>query len=125
MGVEAAAHATALGKALLTTMDGRVRRPVLAEQGMRPFTRCTPPRRDSSLALGASARGLSLPSPLLTERLLVISNDSATCVCAPSPAVGFGGGALATADARHGTLLFRVECGYLRAVAASAAKEGP
>lgn len=42
VGLEAAAHATALGKALLATMDRPARRSILAEQGMRPFTRSTP-----------------------------------------------------------------------------------
>jgi DNA-binding IclR family transcriptional regulator len=116
VGLEAATHATALGKALLATMDGRVRRRVLAAHGMRPFTRCTPvepdqvedelvrlrpgdlvreygqfrdqvccasmaipgPRRDSWWALGASARGLSLPSPLLTELRLAATDLAAS-----------------------------------------------
>ena len=37
-GLETAAHATALGKALLATLPGRDRKSLLAEQGMRPFT---------------------------------------------------------------------------------------
>jgi DNA-binding IclR family transcriptional regulator len=37
-GLDTAAHATALGKALLTTLPGRTRGSLLAEQGMRPFT---------------------------------------------------------------------------------------
>jgi DNA-binding IclR family transcriptional regulator len=37
-GLEAAAHATAVGKALLTALPGRGRRSLLAEHGMRPFT---------------------------------------------------------------------------------------
>ncbi len=37
-GLEAAAHATALGKALLTTLPGRDRRSLFTEHGMRPFT---------------------------------------------------------------------------------------
>ena len=117
VGLEAAAHATALGKALLATMDGLSRRCVLTEQGMRPFTRSTPvepdqvehelvrlrpgelvtehgqfrddvccagvaipgPGRGSWWALGASARGLSLPAPLLTELRLAATDlaDSA------------------------------------------------
>jgi DNA-binding IclR family transcriptional regulator len=40
-GLETAAHATALGKALMTTLPGRVRKSLLAEHGMRPFTRNT------------------------------------------------------------------------------------
>jgi DNA-binding IclR family transcriptional regulator len=112
VGLEAAAHATALGKALLAAMDGRARRCVLAEQGMRPFTRCTPvepdqvehelvrlrpgdlvtehgqfrddvccagvaipgPGRDGWWALGASARGLRLPAPLLAELRLAATD---------------------------------------------------
>jgi len=41
VGLEAAAHATALGKSLLATLPRRTRLRVLAEQGMRPFTRRT------------------------------------------------------------------------------------
>jgi DNA-binding IclR family transcriptional regulator len=37
-GLETAAHATAVGKALLATLPRRDRRTLLAEQGMRPFT---------------------------------------------------------------------------------------
>ena len=37
-GLETAAHATAVGKALLTTLPGRARSRLLSEQGMRPFT---------------------------------------------------------------------------------------
>jgi DNA-binding IclR family transcriptional regulator len=40
-GLETAAHATALGKALLATLPGRDRESLLTEQGMRPFTRNT------------------------------------------------------------------------------------
>lgn len=40
-GLETAAHATALGKALLATLPGRDRRRLLADIGMRPFTRHT------------------------------------------------------------------------------------
>ena len=37
-GLETAAHATAVGKALLATLPRRDRRELLAEHGMRPFT---------------------------------------------------------------------------------------
>jgi DNA-binding IclR family transcriptional regulator len=37
-GLETAAHATAVGKALLTTLPGRARSSLLVEHGMRPFT---------------------------------------------------------------------------------------
>ncbi|HEY9242827.1 MAG TPA: helix-turn-helix domain-containing protein [Streptosporangiaceae bacterium] len=40
-GLETAAHATAVGKALLSTLPRRDRRMLLAEHGMRPFTRNT------------------------------------------------------------------------------------
>lgn len=43
-GLEAAPHATALGKALLLTLPPRVRRAMLAESGMRRFTAATPQR---------------------------------------------------------------------------------
>jgi DNA-binding IclR family transcriptional regulator len=42
VGLETAAHATALGKALLATVPTRQRRRWLAELGMRPFTVNTP-----------------------------------------------------------------------------------
>jgi DNA-binding IclR family transcriptional regulator len=38
VGLDTAAHATALGKALLTTLPRQRRRGVLAAQGLRPFT---------------------------------------------------------------------------------------
>jgi DNA-binding IclR family transcriptional regulator len=41
VGLEAAAHATALGKSLLTTMPHAAKCRVLAAQGMRPFTHRT------------------------------------------------------------------------------------
>ena len=40
-GLETAAHATALGKALLARLPGRDRESLLAAHGMRPFTRNT------------------------------------------------------------------------------------
>jgi DNA-binding IclR family transcriptional regulator len=52
-GLETAAHATALGKALLATLPRRDRRTLLAEQGMRPFTPNTvtePAQIESELA---------------------------------------------------------------------------
>jgi DNA-binding IclR family transcriptional regulator len=42
VGLETAAHATALGKSLLTTMPRRTLRHLLTAQGMRRFTRHTP-----------------------------------------------------------------------------------
>lgn len=41
VGLESAAHATAVGKALLTTMPPADRRRLLSQQGMRPYTRRT------------------------------------------------------------------------------------
>jgi DNA-binding IclR family transcriptional regulator len=104
-GLETAAHATAVGKALLATLPRRDRKSLLAGQGMRPFTPNTvtePAQIETELAslgpgdpvtefgqfrdtvccagvavpggdpgswwaLGTSARGLSLPGPLLGE----------------------------------------------------------
>ena len=102
-GLETAAHATAVGKALLTTLPCRARSSLLLEHGMRPFTPNTvtePGDIEAELAplhpgdlvmehgqyrdevccagvafhgagswwaLGSSARGLSLPEPLLAE----------------------------------------------------------
>jgi DNA-binding IclR family transcriptional regulator len=37
-GLDTAAHATAVGKALLTTLPGRARSRLLSEHGLRPFT---------------------------------------------------------------------------------------
>jgi DNA-binding IclR family transcriptional regulator len=42
VGLETAAHATALGKSLLTTLPRRTQRRLLSLQGLRPFTRNTP-----------------------------------------------------------------------------------
>ena len=115
-GLEAAAHATAVGKALLTALPGRGRRSLLAEHGMRPFTANTVTERDqledelaalqpgdlvlergqfrdqvccagvavpggergSWWALGASARGLSLPRQLLAELQAAAADLSAS-----------------------------------------------
>jgi DNA-binding IclR family transcriptional regulator len=38
VGLETAAHATAVGKALLTTMSAAERRRLIAQQGLRPYT---------------------------------------------------------------------------------------
>ena len=102
-GLETAAHATAVGKALLNTLPGRARNRLLTEQGMRPFTTNTVTEpgqieyelaalhpgdvvmehgqyrdevccagvavhgHDGWWALGSTARGLSMPAPLLAE----------------------------------------------------------
>jgi DNA-binding IclR family transcriptional regulator len=61
-GLDAAAHATAVGKALLATLPRRDRRELLAEHGMRPFTSNTvtePGQIESELAhLGPRRRVL-------------------------------------------------------------------
>jgi DNA-binding IclR family transcriptional regulator len=46
VGLETAAHATALGKALLATLPSNQRRGVLRRTGLRPFTRNTPTEPD-------------------------------------------------------------------------------
>jgi DNA-binding IclR family transcriptional regulator len=102
-GLETAAHATAVGKALLTTMPGKARSRLLSEHGLRPFTpnTVTEPGQieyelatlhpgdlvtehgqfrdevccasvavhghDGWWALGSTALGLSLPTPLVAE----------------------------------------------------------
>src|SRR5581483_5085344 len=42
VGLDTAAHATALGKSLLTTVPRHTARRILARQGLQPFTRRTP-----------------------------------------------------------------------------------
>lgn len=46
VGFDEAAHATALGKALLSTLDRKHRARYLSTVGMRPYTRCTIVDRD-------------------------------------------------------------------------------
>ncbi len=57
VGLDTAAHATALGKALLSALPPRQRRRMLAEQGMRPFTPNTPTEPDQVEAELRAARG--------------------------------------------------------------------
>jgi DNA-binding IclR family transcriptional regulator len=102
-GLETAAHATAVGRALLTTMPGKARSRLLSEHGLRPFTpnTVTEPGQieyelatlhpgdlvtehgqfrdevccasvavrghDGWWAVGSTALGLSLPTPLVAE----------------------------------------------------------
>ena len=47
VGLETAAHATALGKSLLTTVPRRAARRMLSRQGLRPYTRNTPTDLDA------------------------------------------------------------------------------
>ena len=56
-GLETAAHATALGKALLTTLPGRARAGLLAEHGMR-----TAGGRSASRPAGSACPGRCWPS---------------------------------------------------------------
>jgi DNA-binding IclR family transcriptional regulator len=63
VGLETAAHATAVGKALLTTMSAAERRRLIAQQGLRPYTS----RTASDLeALDDRLRGLG-PGDLVVE----------------------------------------------------------
>jgi DNA-binding IclR family transcriptional regulator len=63
VGLETAAHATAVGKALVTTMSAADRRRMFAQQGMRPFTSRTASDLD---ALNGDLRGLG-PGDLVIE----------------------------------------------------------
>jgi DNA-binding IclR family transcriptional regulator len=63
VGLETAAHATAVGKALLTTMSVRDRRRMLAQQGMRPYTSRT---ASDLAALNGELHGLA-PGDLVVE----------------------------------------------------------
>jgi len=53
VGLPAAAHATAAGKALLSTMPSSRRRSYLEEQGLRPFTARDERRRGDEAVFGA------------------------------------------------------------------------
>lgn len=63
VGLETAAHATAVGKALLTTMSAADRRRMFAEQGMRPYTSRT---ASDLAALNGELHGLA-PGDLVIE----------------------------------------------------------
>jgi DNA-binding IclR family transcriptional regulator len=63
VGLETAAHATAVGKALLTTMSSADRRRLLAQQGLRPYTSRT---ASDLAALDGRLRGLG-PGDIVVE----------------------------------------------------------
>jgi DNA-binding IclR family transcriptional regulator len=63
VGLETAAHATAVGKALLTTMSAADRRRMFAQQGLRPYTSRT---ASDLAALNGELRGLA-PGDLVIE----------------------------------------------------------
>jgi DNA-binding IclR family transcriptional regulator len=63
VGLETAAHATAVGKALLTTMSAADRRRIFAQQGMRPYTSRT---ASDLAALNGELHGL-VPGDLVIE----------------------------------------------------------
>lgn len=62
IGLDIAAHATALGKALLASMSRNQRRQYLADQGLRPFTRNT---RTDLAAIEADLRTVDLSQPVI------------------------------------------------------------
>jgi DNA-binding IclR family transcriptional regulator len=62
VGLDVAAHATALGKALLASMPRGQRRQYLADQGLRPFTRNT---RTDLAAIEADLRQVDLNHPVI------------------------------------------------------------
>lgn len=62
IGLDVAAHATALGKALLASMPRAQRRQYLAEQGLRPFTRNT---QTDPAAFESDLRLLDLSKPVI------------------------------------------------------------
>jgi DNA-binding IclR family transcriptional regulator len=63
VGLETAAHATAVGKALLTTMSAADRRRIFALQGMRPYTSRT---ASDLVALNGELHGL-VPGDVVIE----------------------------------------------------------
>ncbi len=71
-GLDAAAHATAVGKALLSTLPRRDRRTLLAEQGMRPFTSNTVTERPRSRP--------NWPNWSPAHRSLSSASSATTCV---------------------------------------------
>jgi DNA-binding IclR family transcriptional regulator len=115
-GLETAAHATAVGRALLNTMPGKARSRLLSEHGLRPFTpnTVTEPGQieyelsalhpgdlvtehgqfrdevccasvavhghDGWWAVGSTALGLSLPTPLVAELRVAAADLSGVMV---------------------------------------------
>lgn len=82
VGLEAAAHATALGKALLSTLPKGRRRRYLTDQGMRPSTRRTTVDLD---ALDGELAAVGPGRPVLDQGNF---RDQVTCAAA---LVGRGG----------------------------------
>ncbi len=85
VGLETAAHATAVGKALLTTMPSTDRRRLIAEQGLRPYTSRTPA---DLAAVEAELRGLHA-GDLVIERGQF--RDEVACASIATSAGGAGG----------------------------------
>ncbi|HEY2949516.1 MAG TPA: IclR family transcriptional regulator C-terminal domain-containing protein [Micromonosporaceae bacterium] len=81
VGLDAAAHATALGKSLLATLPRRTVRRVLAAQGMRPFTRRTP---TDVATIEGELRGVR-PGDVVIERGEF--RDDVACASIVTPAV--------------------------------------
>jgi DNA-binding IclR family transcriptional regulator len=95
-GLETAAHATALGKALLTTLPGRARSSLLTEHGMRPFTPNTVTEPAQIEAELAPLR----PGDLVTEYGQF--RDEVCCVGVAIPGGGTGGPAIPGAGGSAG-----------------------
>ncbi|HEX5996304.1 MAG TPA: helix-turn-helix domain-containing protein [Jiangellales bacterium] len=84
VGLETAAHATALGKSLLTTLPRRTRRRVLSTQGMHGFTRNT---RTDLATVERELRDLA-PGDVVIERGEF--RDEVACASIVTPAGGTG-----------------------------------
>lgn len=82
VGLETAAHATALGKSLLTTLPSRTVRRILSAQGMRAYTRSTP----TDLAAMESELGRLRPGDVVIERGQF--RDWVACASIATPADG-------------------------------------
>jgi DNA-binding IclR family transcriptional regulator len=80
VGLSTAAHATALGKSLLTTLPRRAARRVLALQGLRPFTRNTPTEVD---AVVGELRGVK-PGDVVIERGQFRDNVACASIVVPA-----------------------------------------
>jgi DNA-binding IclR family transcriptional regulator len=85
VGLDAAAHATALGKSLLTTLPLGAASRVLAAQGMRPFTRRTATDLET---IEGELRGLR-PGDVVVERGEF--RDEVACASIATPAKDAGG----------------------------------
>jgi DNA-binding IclR family transcriptional regulator len=80
VGLETAAHATALGKSLLTTLPRRALRRILSAQGLRRFTRDTP---TDVAAVEAELRQLR-PGDVVIERGQFRENVACASVVTPA-----------------------------------------